>query len=154
VLDYSVDQNGSIEVNSAMRNLSLISFALGLVLFPSVVTSDIRDIDSSDIMAEIEFLERRLTDGPQVEQITNTKENAILNYLSSYAICEGWDYGEYDAFVSVYERELQPFSGRELRISLLQTSYEARYENGCAINEEAKAVLRVFLVMLRATIQV
>lgn len=125
-----------------MKLPTIILVALGLTCSPTIVIADIQDANSSDIMAEIDFLERIFPDRPQIEQIRNTEENALLNYLSSYAICEGWDYKEYDEFVSSYERELLPFvrSGRTLRISLTETSYEARVENGCEINDDAKSI--------------
>jgi len=127
--------------------LTRLAIALCLTLFPTLSPADLKRNSSSDIMAEISFLESILPGPPPgVSQIGNSEELAFLNYLSSYAICEGWDFEQYIEFVETYEQELQSRTpvDRTLMIRLLKRSYEIRAEDGCVIDERAKRVVESF----------
>lgn len=121
----------------------LFLWPLGLISAPGKLIADMQDATSSDIMAEIEFLEGMYPERPEALRITNLQESAFLNYLSSYAICKGWEYMKYEEFVATYESELQKFvpADRTLRITLFEDSYKARVESGCEINDDAKNIV-------------
>jgi hypothetical protein len=104
--------------------------------------TDLKNISSSDIMAEIDFL-NRIMPGQVHVRIGSSEERAFLNYFSSYAICQGWDFEEYSEFMDTFEGEIQSFfpSDRMAYIRLLKRSYEARAENSCQIDDEAKGVV-------------
>lgn len=126
--------------------LARLLIVLCLTSFPTLSQADLKGTSSSDIMAEVAFLESFLAQPPQNVRIGNSDERAFLDFLSSYAICEGWGFEEYTEFVAAYERELQPFvpAGRTLHIRLLEPSYEARAENVCQVDGAAKLVVEGF----------
>ena len=113
---------------------------------------DLKSASSNDIMAEIMFLKSILPQPPKKNRLGNSDENAFLNFLSSYAICEGWDFEEYIDFVGIYEREIQKFvpSGRTLNIKLSERSYYARAENGCQVSAPAELAVEDFFGETRA----
>lgn len=122
--------------------ISSALLALSLTCSPALASAnDLRSTSSSDIMAEIEFLERILPDPPPNIRVTNQDEQSILDFLASYAICESWDYDEYTDVASSFKRMLQPFAGsRDLYITLFENSYLARADNGCNIDQEDRHV--------------
>lgn len=106
---------------------------------PAMTEADIKSTPSSDIVAEVDFLRSILPKLPQNVRFGNSDERAILNFLASYAICEGWYFSEYNDLVVTFERELQTFvpAGQTFYIGLSERSYKARAEKGCQVDETA-----------------
>lgn len=125
------------------NRLTVLFAILGLTCPPTLAIADIQSTTSSDLMAEIEFLEDMYPKRPGVFDLKSIEEAAFSTYLSSYAVCEGWEFKEYRDFVAIYEMELQPFipADSSPRISLSEDSYKRKVDGGCEINEDAKAIV-------------
>lgn len=125
------------------RTLTVLRLLVILCFTPVVALSqtDLKNISSSDIIAEVDFLNSIMPQMPMV-RLANPEERAFLDYFSSYGICQGWDFEEYSKFVSTFEEEFRDlFAGRPFYIKLSKTSYESTAENGCQVNDKAKQVV-------------
>jgi hypothetical protein len=125
--------------------LSVVIVAVAVALSASVAHSqpDLREMSSSDIMAELEFLESTFPSLPEILGRLSTDEvRAFQNTLAAWSICESLDYSSYASYVTPYE-DLFDFA---TPVALGKRSYEARASSGCPEEDasEQAIILRHF----------
>lgn len=117
--------------------LRLIS-ALLMLAGPAWSQSSLEKMQSTDIVAEIEYLTKLL---PPPRRITGNDRQAFEFFLASISICEGMEYEEYAQFV---DNITASFSS-EFQMRLGQRSYDIRASKGCSVDLDNKRIVESYL---------